>query len=156
MQWIAQSSILFNNFNILRCFCSSIFDDTDDFNFQDNYRKSDRREFSERRPSNNLEQELQNMKFQADESDMEFEKDFYTEHSTTSNRSQVQLELVELIRLIWNLIFLYTRCIMPKRVTSYLYQCSLLGFGESECSKKIGDFLTANNGKFKNELACAN
>ena len=33
--------------------------------------------------------------------------------------------------------------------------CSLLGFVESACARKIGDFPAANNGKFENESASA-
>ena len=34
-------------------------------------------------------------------------------------------------------------------------QCSLLGFGEPACAQNFGDFPIVNNGKSKNELACA-
>jgi len=76
----------------------------DDFKFEDNYRRSsDRREFRERRATSNLEQELKNLKFQSDHLELPpFEKDFYTEHSITTNRPQVCVLFCNIVAVIWS------------------------------------------------------
>ena len=47
--------------------------------------------------------------------------------------------------------------IIPTAVSFYSrpIQCFLSGFGESACAKKFADFPRVNNGKSKNESACA-
>ena len=40
-------------------------------------------------------------------------------------------------------------------IPSGLEQCSLLGFRESICTQKLGEFPIVSNGKSKNKLVCA-
>ena len=47
------------------------------------------------------------------------------------------------------------RCIGSSSIGSSTNQCFHLGFSESACTQKTGNFPIANNEKFKNELVCA-
>ena len=70
---------------------SSLFDKDDFHDEKEDYRRSDQSQGNERRSTDNLERELQNMKSQFNSTDLSspFQKDFYSENHTTANRSQV-------------------------------------------------------------------